>query len=572
MSAQSNYLRWMNSPIVSEETKEILRHMSEEEKTDAFFKDAEFGTGGMRGILGPGTNRLNLFTVNRVTIAFARYIHQFFPKDGPDRGVVISHDNRNMSREFALASAHVLNEAGIRAYLFDSLRPTPELSFAVRRMNAIGGIMITASHNPKEYNGYKIYDETGCQMVFESIDRLLDILSHLPNELEVQNIPAEKRGECIILPKEIDDEYVDHVTSIALHPELDKTNFRFVFTPQHGTSYLPAMRVFEKAGYGKCVIPVEDQCTPDGNFTHTLCPNPEDPRAYMEAIEIADREHADLVVTTDPDADRVGMGYRGQDGKIHLLTGNQSGALLIDYIFSQRKAKGTLHKDGVMFNTIVTSTLGKKVSESYGVRVESLLTGFKYIGSKIHEYEVKGGATYEFGYEESYGCLISPFARDKDAQQALLLYVEMTLFYKNQGKTLDQVYEELEKKHGYYKDTQFSIYFQGESGAEKMANLMENLHQNPCKNVGEYEVVTVDDYLTGISTSKDGSKEKLPTPPADVIRLHLNNGTWIAVRPSGTEPKCKFYYCACGHSQEEVDSLPAKLHQDLLRQLHLENE
>lgn len=563
MIVEDNYQRWLSASNVDDETKKVLKAMSEEEKSDAFFKDVEFGTAGMRGILGPGTNRMNVFTVNKATVAFARYLLEKY-SDAKERGVVISHDNRHMSREFTLSSAKTLNCFGIKVYIFDSLRPTPELSFAVRKSNAVGGIMITASHNPKEYNGYKVYDENGCQLVPEKIERLLEILSELPNELEIEIPKSQKMAQTIVLGKDYDEDYINHVLSISLNPNLNKDGFKVVFTPQHGTSYVNAMEMFKIAGYDG-IIPVTSQCSPDPDFSGTLSPNPEDKRAYIEAIKVAKDNNADLIVMTDPDADRVGVAYLSSKGNYELFTGNQSGALLIDYVLSQRKAQGKLSKNGVMFNTIVTSTLGSKIAESYGVKVESLLTGFKFIGDRIAKYENSNGPHFEFGYEESYGCLVAPFARDKDGLQALLLLVEMTLYHLRNGKRLDQVMDDLQKQFGYYNDTQYSIEFKGPLGLSNMQKLMKMLHDSPLKEIAGYKVIRVEDYLKQVSTTIEGKKEEITLPQSDVIKFFLENEATVTVRPSGTEPKCKFYYGTVGKMPEEVADLPKKLHEFILK-------
>ena len=538
MTVIENYQRWLNSPVVSLEMKNQLKEMSQAEIDDAFFKDVEFGTGGMRGILGPGTNRLNEFTIRKATVGFAKYLLEKFP-NAKEEGVVISHDNRHMSREFTLLSTNILADFGIKAYIFDSLRPTPELSFGVRYKKACGGIMITASHNPKEHNGYKIYDETGCQLVPDKMDRLLEIISSLPNELDVTYEKAAKRGKIITLEKEVDDEYVKLVESIVLHPELKKEGFKIVFTPNHGTSYVNAMRVFKDLGYE--VYSLLKQCDPDPDFSGTLSPNPEDPRSFIEPLKMAHEIDADLIVMTDPDGDRCGLGFKDKDGKYQTLTGNQSAAMLIDYIFNARKEKGTLSKDGVMYNTIVTSSLGEKVAAHYGVKTEQFLTGFKYIGNRIDYYEKKGnGPKFEFGYEESYGCLVAPFVRDKDALQAITLYSEMALYYFRQGKTLDVIWDELGQRFGYHLDVVYSLTLSGSEGSAKMKELMDKLHKNPFISINSAKVVEAQDYLK-LVTIRDGKESKIDLPKSDVVKLIFSDGTSIAVRPSGTEPKVKFY-------------------------------
>lgn len=423
-----NYNRWLNSPLVSENDKAILRSMNQEEIDDAFYKDIEFGTAGMRGIIGPGTNRMNIFTIKKACIGYARFLLSKYT-NARARGVAISHDNRHMSREFAIECANIINDMGINTYLFDSLRPTPELSYAIRYKNCCGGIMITASHNPKEYNGFKVYDSYGCQLTPNKITPLLEIISKLPDELSVKVVGVTEKGINQIFGPDVDDTYVALVETVQLNPNLDKSNFKIVYTPNHGASFINAMRVFKDCGYN--VTPVLSQCDPDPDFKGTLSPNPEDPRSYIEAIKLAKEIDADLICMTDPDGDRVGLACKNKKGEYVLLTGNESAAILLDYILSERKKKGFLSSNGVMYNTVVTSGIGKLIAENYGVKTESFLTGFKYIGDRIQYYEEHGGPHFEFGYEESYGCLIKPFVRDKDGIQAILLYCEMALFIKN---------------------------------------------------------------------------------------------------------------------------------------------
>ncbi len=567
MTVNEKYQRWLTSPVVSEEMKENLRKMSKEEIDDAFFKDVEFGTAGMRGILGPGTNRLNVFTIRRATVGFALYLLEKFPK-AKKQGVVISHDNRHQSRAFTLLSAQVLNDFGINTYIFDSLRPTPELSFAVRYLKTCAGIMITASHNPKNYNGYKVYDETGCQLVPEKIDRLVELINSLPNELDVAYSPATPRGANKVLDNTIDDVYVELVKKISINPDLPKKGFKIVFTPNHGTSYVNAMRIFKDLGYD--VTPVLSQCEPDPDFSGTLSPNPEDPRSYIEPIKLAKEIHAQLAVMTDPDGDRVGLAYLASDGTYQTFTGNQSAALLIDYLFSQRKKKHLLSKDGVMYTTVVTSSLGKKVAESYGVKVEEFLTGFKFIGNRIDYYEKHDGPHFEFGYEESYGCLVAPFARDKDGCQAILLYCEMALFYYLQNKTLDVVWKELNERFGWHVDKIFSIEFSGSSGQSSMNKLMNELHNNPLKELNGVPVVKIEDYLKQIS--KVGQIEKpINLPKSDVVKLFFADGNTICVRPSGTEPKVKFYFGIVGKDQKSSEAKPDMLYQKFKEKLGINN-
>ncbi len=551
--AERNFERWLNSPRLSDEEKQELLKMSNQEKDDAFFQNIEFGTAGMRGILGLGTNRMNVYTVKKATIAFALYLLEKFP-NAKEAGVVISHDNRHMSREFTLLSSKILNEMGLETYIFDSLRPTPELSFAVRELHTVGGIMITASHNPKEYNGYKVYDENGAQLVPEKIKRLLEIIDEIPDELSINVKVDEHPGHETVLSHVIDDEYVELVESIQIHPELSKDDFKVVFTPNHGTSYLNGMRVFKELGYH--VIPVTSQCDPDPDFKGTLSPNPEDKRAFIEPIKVAKAHDADLIVMNDPDGDRCGLACKMPDGEYRLFTGNESGALLIHYIMSERQKMGTMPKKGIMYDTIVTSDLGRKIARSFDVEVKSFLTGFKYIGNQLHYDEMMPNRpTFLFGYEESYGCLIKPFVRDKDGLQAILLYSEMALFYKKQGMSIYDALIKVQKEYGYHYDFVDSLYFEGSEGAAMMKKLMDDLHYHAPRAINGIKIIQIDDYLLQKSFDLIDNREKpLGLDKSDVIKIFLADDSWIAVRPSGTEPKCKFYIEVVG----DKDSLKEK--------------
>ena len=539
--------------LKKKEQKQELLKMSDQEKDDAFFQNIEFGTAGMRGILGLGTNRMNVYTVKKATIAFALYLLEKFP-NAKEAGVVISHDNRHMSREFTLLSSKILNEMGLETYIFDSLRPTPELSFAVRELHTVGGIMITASHNPKEYNGYKVYDENGAQLVPEKIKRLLEIIDEIPDELSINVKVDEHPGHETVLSHVIDDKYVELVESIQIHPELSKDDFKVVFTPNHGTSYLNGMRVFKELGYH--VIPVTSQCDPDPDFKGTLSPNPEDKRAFIEPIKVAKAHDADLIVMNDPDGDRCGLACKMPDGEYRLFTGNESGALLIHYIMSERQKMGTMPKKGIMYDTIVTSDLGRKIARSFDVEVKSFLTGFKYIGNQLHYDEIMPNRpTFLFGYEESYGCLIKPFVRDKDGLQAILLYSEMALFYKKQGMSIYDALIKVQKEYGYHYDFVDSLYFEGSEGAAMMKKLMDDLHYHAPRAINGIKIIRIDDYLLQKSFDLIDNREKpLGLDKSDVIKIFLADDSWIAVRPSGTEPKCKFYIEVVG----DKDSLKEK--------------
>ena len=563
MNTQQNFSRWLESPKVSPVMKEEMRKMSPQEVDESFFKNIEFGTAGMRGILGPGTNRMNFFTIQRAAVGFALYLFETFPK-AKELGVVISHDNRRMSREFTMQITDIFSKMGLKSYIFDALRPTPELSFAVRYKKACGGIMITASHNPKEYNGFKVYDQHGCQLVPAKIAKLIAIIDRLPDELALEIPPSLNRGEIIVLDSDVDEEYIRLVKEIQLNPALPKRGFKIVYTPNHGTSYVNAMRVFKDCGYE--VYPVLSQVDPDPDFKGTLSPNPEEKKAYIEPIKLAQEIGAHFIVMTDPDGDRVGVSYLAQNGEYELFTGNQSAALLIDYLLGERKKKGLLAKDGVFYDTIVTSDLGRTIAKSYGLKVETFLTGFKFIGDRIQYYLEHGGPTFEFGYEESYGCLIAPFARDKDGIQAILMYCEMALFHHLRGKTLDVVYDELQQKYGYRLDLSYSVEFKGSAGMQKMRDIMTRLSNRQIKEVLGQRVVEIRDYINSVTRSEKG-EAPIDLPKADVVILVLEDGSTISVRPSGTEPKCKFYFGIKGTNAAAIENRPKVLFADLKRQL-----
>lgn len=565
----TNYNRWLNSSKVSKEDKLILLGMSKEEKADAFYKDAEFGTGGMRGILGPGTNRLNEHTITRVAIAFGLFVKKTY-ENAESKGVAISHDNRHHSRDFTLLSARILNQMGINTYIFDDLRPTPELSFAVRELGCCGGIMVTASHNPKQYNGYKVYDDTGCQLVPESIQPMLDILSTLPNELDVEIPTSSKKGINTVISHELDDKYCSLVLDCQVHPELDKKGFKVIYSPQHGASLESALKVFSTAGYE--IIPVKEQCVHDPDFGATKSPNPEVASAWELSLEYAKRNHADLCVMTDPDGDRCGLAYLSSKGNYERLTGNQSGALLIDYLFKSYLEKGIMPENPVMYDTIVTSDLGRTIATSYGVKVESFLTGFKYIGERIHHYEKIGhGPTFVFGYEESYGCLVKPFVRDKDGVQAILLYSEMALYYKRKGIALDEAFKALEEKYGYHYAALNDAYFEGMEGNETMKRLMNELHESPLTSLAGLKVKSIEDYLHDVITFDDGTGKKIEgLPVSDVLKYRFEDGSTLAIRPSGTEPKVKFYIETKGKTSEGLDKKAKDLYVGIMNRLGLE--
>ena len=539
------YERWLNHPNLDPSYKEVLEHMTEKEKNDAFYTTIEFGTAGMRGLLGPGTNRINLHTIRKANEGFAAYI-EAQGEEAKQRGVAIGYDNRHMSPEFAMDSARVLAKHGIRSYVFESLRPTPELSFAVRYFHCFGGIMVTASHNPKEYNGYKLYDEKGCQLVPALAQQVIDRVNAVKDELAITaDVSAEEEKLITVIGKEVDEEYYKNVLSIQLNPDVDKDLVKIIFTPEHGTANIPVKEVYTRAGYH--FVAVEEQCTPDPDFSNTPTPNPEEPGSYELALEYAKREDADIILVCDPDADRMGVGVK-HEGEYKLLTGNQSGSVLIEYILSQLSEKGQMPPHPVMFNTVVTSDLGEKIANKYGVECEKTLTGFKFIGEKVAKYEVSGEKNYVFGYEESYGSLIKPFVRDKDAPQACLMLAEAACYYKAQGKTLVDVLYALYEELGYYEESQTSLKLEGQEGAMRIKQILSDLRASDVTEIAGEAVVRFEDYKECIIKEKDAVREMNGFTKSDVLKYYLADGSWIAIRPSGTEPKCKFYYCVKGTS------------------------
>lgn len=541
-----HYERWLNSENIDENTRSELLSLTEKEISEAFYKEMEFGTAGLRGIIGPGTNRINIYTVRKATQGFADYIKSN-GADAVSRGVAIAYDNRRKSVEFAENTAGVLAANGIKAYLFESLRPTPELSFAVRYLHCFGGVVITASHNPAQYNGYKLYDSHGCQLVPRYSDLVTKFVSAVPDELSVKCLSLKEAGDLIeVIGSEVDEAYYKTVKTIQVNPDVDKSDFKIVYSPQHGTGSIPVRRVLSDLGYN--VIPVLEQCEPDTEFSRTKNPNPETREAFELALKKAEEVKADIVITTDPDCDRLGVAVR-QGEEYVLLTGNQGGAVLLTYILSQRKAKGTLPENAVMFNTVVTSDLGDRVAAKYGVTTEKTLTGFKFIGDKIRMHNTFDHKPFIFGYEESYGYLIADFVRDKDAVQSSLMLCEAAAFYKAQGKTLYDVLIEIYKEFGYFKDHLTSIVREGADGAAQIAKIMSDLRENPKKEVCGIKVAEMLDFTTDEMVS-------LGFPKSNVIKYILADGSWVAIRPSGTEPKCKFYYSIVSR---DISLIPEKL-------------
>ncbi len=552
MNIEKKYLKWLNHPFMDEDLKHELENMNETQKKDAFYKDAEFGTAGMRNVLGAGTNRLNVYTVRKASMGFGNYLNR---KDG-EVSVAIAYDNRYKSTEFAMETARVMASLGIKSYVYKTLRTTPQLSFTVRHLKCDGGIMITASHNPKEYNGYKVYDKNGCQLIPELIEGVIEEIGKLGNDfIEAPELTLEQEKLINYVGKEVDETYINEVLKIQLNPDLPKDNFKVVYTPQHGTSLMPVKALFETVGYD--TVYVEEQCTPDPAFSNTLVPNPEDPDAYILALEYARKVDADIVLATDPDGDRLGVAVK--DGKDYtLMTGNQTGSVLIEYIFSQRREKGLMPENPVMFNTVVTSDLGEIIATEYGVETEKTLTGFKYIGDKIEGYKISKEKNFVFGYEESYGYLMKEIVRDKDANQSCLMLAECANYYKKKGLTLLDVLKQLYEKYGTYLETIQSITLTGADGAEKLQKLLADLRADVPAELGGYKVVKYQDFRTAKSIENGVETDIVGFDRSDVLKYFMEDGSWIAIRPSGTEPKCKFYYCIKGNNQGDVENKKEK--------------
>ena len=543
---EERYSKWLNHKNLAPQYKPVLEAMNAEEKNDAFYTTIEFGTAGMRGLLGPGTNRINIHTIRKATQGYANYINE---NNGGEAGIAIGYDNRHMSKEFAFDCADLLAKNNIKSYVFESLRPTPELSFAVRHLKCFGGIMITASHNPKEYNGYKLYDDKGCQLIPCLASQVIERVNAIEDELAIDaNCTEEQKKLITVIGKDVDEEYYKNVLSIQLNPEVKK-DIKIVFSPEHGTANIPVQEVYKRAGY--TCIPVVEQCSPDPDFSNTPTPNPEQAGAYELSLKYAKENHADLILVCDPDADRMGVGVL-HNGEYVVLTGNQSGSVEIEYICSQLQIQGKMPENPVMFNTVVTSDLGEKVASDYGVSTEKTLTGFKFIGEKVAKYEKTHEKNYVFGYEESYGSLIKPFVRDKDAPQACLMLAEACAFYKEQGKDLVDVLNSLYDRHGTYEESQVALSLAGEAGAKRIKEILATLRKDAPTEIGGTKVVRSEDYKE--CTIKEGNTvtELTGFTKSDVLKYYLEDGSWIAVRPSGTEPKCKFYYCIKGASKEDA--------------------
>ena len=567
MTYQENFQKWADFADLPDYLRRDLESMDEKTKEDAFYTNLEFGTAGMRGLIGAGTNRINIYVVRQATEGLARLIES---KGGneKERGVAIAYDSRHFSPEFAFESAAVLAKHGIKSYVFESLRPTPELSFAVRHLNCFAGIMITASHNPAPFNGYKVYGEDGGQMPPHDADALTTYIRAIDNPfaVEVADVEAEKAAGLIeVIGEAIDAEYLKEVKDVNINPALIEEfgkDMKIVYTPLHGTGEMLARRALAQAGFDSVQV-VESQATPDPDFSTVKSPNPESQAAFALAEELGRQVGADVLVATDPDADRVGVEVLQKDGSYLNLSGNQIGAIMAKYILEAHKNAGTLPENAALCKSIVSTDLVTKIAESYGATMFNVLTGFKFIAEKIQEFEEKHNHTYMMGFEESFGYLIKPFVRDKDAIQAVLVVAELAAYYRSRGLTLADGIEEIYKEYGYYAEKTISVTLSGVDGAEQIKAIMAKFRENGPKEFNATAVSITEDFKAQTSTAADGTVTTLTTPPSDVLKYTLADGSWIAVRPSGTEPKIKFYIAVVGESNEDSQTKIANIEAEI---------
>ena len=567
MTYQENFQKWADFADLPDYLRRDLESMDEKTKEDAFYTNLEFGTAGMRGLIGAGTNRINIYVVRQATEGLARLIES---KGGneKERGVAIAYDSRHFSPEFAFESASVLAKHGIKSYVFESLRPTPELSFAVRHLNCFAGIMITASHNPAPFNGYKVYGEDGGQMPPHDADALTSYIRAIENPfaVEVADVEAEKASGLIeVIGEAVDTEYLKEVKDVNINPALIEEfgkDMKIVYTPLHGTGEMLARRALAQAGFDSVQV-VEAQATPDPDFSTVKSPNPENQAAFALAEELGRQVGADVLVATDPDADRVGVEVLQKDGSYLNLSGNQIGAIMAKYILEAHKNAGTLPENAALCKSIVSTDLVTKIAESYGATMFNVLTGFKFIAEKIQEFEEKHNHTYMMGFEESFGYLIKPFVRDKDAIQAVLVVAELAAYYRSRGLTLADGIEEIYKEYGYYAEKTISVTLSGVDGAEQIKAIMAKFRDNGPKEFNNTAITVVEDFKAQTSTAADGTVTALTTPPSDVLKYTLADGSWIAVRPSGTEPKIKFYIAVVGESNEDSQAKIANIEAEI---------
>ncbi|CAG6082474.1 phospho-sugar mutase [Streptococcus pneumoniae] len=567
MSYQENYQKWVDFVELPDYLRQDLENMDEKTKEDAFYTNLEFGTAGMRGLVGAGTNRINIYVVRQATEGLARLIES---KGGneKERGVAIAYDSRHFSPEFAFESAAVLAKHGIKSYVFESLRPTPELSFAVRHLNCFAGIMVTASHNPAPFNGYKVYGEDGGQMPPHDADALTTYIRAIENPfaVEVADVETEKASGLIeVIGEAVDIEYLKEVKDININPALIEEfgkDMKIVYTPLHGTGEMLARRALAQAGFDSVQV-VEAQATADPDFSTVTSPNPESQAAFALAEELGRQVGADVLVATDPDADRVGVEVLQKDGSYLNLSGNQIGAIMAKYILEAHKNAGTLPENAALCKSIVSTDLVTKIAESYGATMFNVLTGFKFIAEKIQEFEEKHNHTYMMGFEESFGYLIKPFVRDKDATQAVLVVAELAAYYRSRGLTLADGIEEIYKEYGYYAEKTISVTLSGVDGAEQIKAIMAKFRNNAPTEWNATAITVVEDFKAQTATVADGTVTNLTTPPSDVLKYTLADGSWIAVRPSGTEPKIKFYIAVVGETNEESQAKIANIEAEI---------
>lgn len=569
MSYQEVYKQWCTDPYFSEETRAELKSIegNEKEIEDRFYKNLEFGTAGLRGVIGNGTNRMNIYTVRRASQGLANFI---IKENGQSKGVAIAYDSRHMSPEFCDEAALCLNANGIKAYVFPSLRPTPELSFAVRHLGCIAGIVITASHNPSEYNGYKVYWEDGAQITAPKDSLIINEVNSITDFGTLKTMDKDeaiKAGLYNVVSDEVDDAYIAELKKQVINPDVVKEmgdKLVAVYTPLHGTGNIPARRVLKEIGLNKVYV-VPEQELPDGDFPTVGYPNPEDPKAFELALKLAHEVNADVVLATDPDADRLGVYAKDSaTGKYMSFTGNMSGMLIAEYILSEKKAKGILPKNGALIKTIVTTNLADVVAKEYNVKLIEVLTGFKYIGEQIKLFEQNHSYEYVFGFEESYGCLVGTHARDKDAIVAVMMLCEAAAYYKKHGLTLWDQMLRIYEKYGYFKETLVSITKKGKEGHAEIQGMLDKLRSNPPKEIGGYKVIETRDYNNNTVTKADGTVTETGLPKSNVLYFDLEDNAWCCARPSGTEPKIKFYMGVKGNSFDDADAKLEKLKNDMM--------
>ena len=566
MSWKDVVLKWEKFEGLEDYLKTQLENFSEKEKEEAFYAPLEFGTAGMRGIVGPGINRMNIYTVRQATEGLARLI-ETYGEEAKKRGVAIAHDSRHFSPEFALESAKVLVKHGIKAYVFEDLRPTPELSYAVRHLHTFAGIMITASHNPAAYNGYKVYGEDGGQMPPKDADALTEYVRQVENPLAVDVVTKEELEQSALfewIGEAVDTAYLEEIKSVSVNPSLlsDTKDLSVVYTPLHGTGLMLTKRALDQAGFTGLQI-VSEQAVPDGDFTTVKSPNPEEAGAFEYAVRLGEETKADVLLATDPDADRMGAAVRQPDGTYQVITGNQIAAILLDYLLFAHQKAGTLPANAAAVKSIVSSELPTVIAEHYGAKMVNVLTGFKFIAEQIKNYEETNVHTFMFGFEESYGYLVQPFVRDKDAIQAVLLLTEVAAHFKSEGKTLYDGLQALYEKYGYFLEKTISVTVQGLEGPAKIKALLDGLRKEVPSNFGSIKVAVAQDFAVNQQVDSQGVTSEIGLPTSNVLKYILEDGSWIAVRPSGTEPKIKFYMGVKAATQEEAQEKLVKFQKDL---------